>query len=46
MTENRLWWFEHVQRKSQEAPVKRVDCMIFTREKGEEGDRKRCWMKS
>lgn len=28
MIENRLMWFEHVQRKSQELLVKRVDCMI------------------
>ena len=29
MTENQLRWFGHVQRRPQEAPLRRVDCMIF-----------------
>jgi len=38
MTKNRLRWFGHVQRRSQEAPIRRVDCMFFSPGKEEEGD--------
>ena len=45
MTENWLRWFGHVQRRPQEAPIRRVDCMIFSLGK-EEGDQKGHWRKS
>jgi len=46
MTENWLRWFEHLQRRPQEALVIRVDCISFSPGKGEEGDRKRRRRKS
>ena len=30
MTKIRLRWFGHVQRKSREAPVRRLDCMNYS----------------
>ena len=46
MTKNRLRWFGHIQKRPQEALVERIDCMIFSRWKGEEGDQKGQWRKS
>jgi len=41
MTENQLRWFEHVQRRPQEALVRRVDCMILSLGKRRRGKPKR-----
>ena len=41
MTENQLRWFEHVQRRPQEALVRRVDCMILSLGKRRRGRPKR-----
>ena len=29
MRENRLRWFRHVQRKTHDAPVRRIECVIM-----------------
>jgi len=41
MTENRLRWFWHVQRRPQEVPIRGVDCMIFSLGKRRRGKPKR-----
>lgn len=41
MTENRLRWFGHVQRRPLEAPVRRVDNMFFSPVKRGRGRPKR-----
>lgn len=41
MIQNRLRWFEHIHRRSQEPSIKRVDCIIQYREKEE---RETKWM--
>ena len=41
MIENRLRWFGHVQRRPQEVPISRVDCMIFSLGKRRRGKPKR-----
>ena len=41
MTENHLRWFGHVQRRPQEALVRRVDCMILSLGKRRRGKPKR-----
>jgi len=46
IAENHLRWFGYVQRRPQEVSVRRVDNMIFSWKKGEEGDRRGHWRKS
>lgn len=43
ITENRLRWFGHVQRRSREAPVRRVEGIVFSPIKRRRGRPRRTW---